>query len=118
MENDRIRLTELQLNMVINESVKRSLKEGYNDEYGDGIDNDSDYGGGLPDDKPQMISYTAEKEINKIMDLIDPYLDKLRDIFNDYDCHGNEYNEVCDIIEGFKGLRSYGKRFYKNDIFD
>ena len=109
-----VRLTESDLHNVIKESVKRVLNEGSHD-----IDDDTYFGGGLPDDKQQMTNYTAEKDINKIMDLIRPYIDKLCDIFNNYDyTNKNVYDEVFEIIEKFENLSSYGKYFHNNEIYN
>jgi hypothetical protein len=103
-----IRLTESELNYLIRESVKSVIKESEID-----IDDDSYYGGGLPEQKPQAHTYTCEKEVTEIYNKIKPYIDQLADIFNDNDFDNREvYDKVIGALNTLDSLPSIGKHFY------
>ncbi len=103
-----IKLTESELNHILKESVKKVIKESERD-----IDNDSYYGGGLPESQPQAYRYTYEKEVMEIYNQIKPYIDQLSDIFNNSDMDSREvYDEVMGALETLDSLPSIGKHFY------
>lgn len=107
-----IRLTETELNYLIKESVKRIMKESERD-----IDNDSYYGGGLPEQKPQAHTYNCEKEVTEIYNKIKPYINKLADIFNNNDSNNWEvYEKVMNALNTLDMLPSIGKEFYTTEI--
>lgn len=103
-----IKLSESELNQILKESVKKVIKESERD-----IDDDSYYGGGLPEPQPRASRYTYEKEVKKIYNQIKPYLDQLSDIFNNSDMDNREvYDEVMDALETLDSLPSIAKHFY------
>lgn len=103
-----IKLTESELKHIIKKSVKKIIKESERD-----IDNDSYYGGGLPEPQPRASRYTSEKEVTEIYNKIKPYIDQLSDIFNNSDMDSKEvYDKVMDALNTLDSLPSIGKHFY------
>ena len=109
-----IRLTESELSHLISQSVKKVIKESERD-----IDDDTYYGGGLPERKPQAHRYTCEKEVTEIYNKIKPYIDQLADIFNNND-HDNweVYEKVMNALNTLDSLPSIGKQFYTIELDD
>lgn len=107
-----IRLTESELKGLIRESVNGVLRESERD-----VDDDSYYGGGLPEQKPQAYTYNCEKEVTEIYNKIKPYIDQLADIFNNNDCNNWEvYEKVMTALNTLDMLPSIGKEFYTTEI--
>lgn len=107
-----IRLTESELNYLIRESVKSVIKESEID-----IDDDSYYGGGLPEQKPQAHKYTCEKEVTEIYNKIKPYIDKLAGIFNNNDFNNRDvYEKVMNALNTLDSLPSIGKQIYNTEF--
>ena len=107
-----MKIKESQLRQMIKESVKKVLKESAYD-----IDDDTYYGGGMPEPSQHTMTYTPEKEVAEICEQIRPYVDKLADIFNSYSptVQGVD-DKVFILLNGFDELPKLAKFFSTTEI--
>lgn len=108
-----IRMNESELHRLISESVKRVLRESKD------IDDDSYYGGGLPDKKTTHTRTTYQKEIEKILEKMKPFIDRLAEIFNEAECTSSEvYEKAMNILNNIDSLAELGSNFYELSFND
>ena len=108
------KLTESDLYKIVKNSVYQVLKE--NTEINK-QDDDNYYGGGLPEPRFTSTKYTCEKEVNEIYKQVKPYLDKLADVFNNYDCDNREiYDKVINALDVMDSLPVIAKQFYNMEL--
>ena len=105
----------------VNESLKKAIKESItkvlNESDGQDIDADTYFGGGLPETQPSAHTYTPEKEVTQIIEQMRPYVDKLADIFNNYNCiSSGAGDKVFDILNGVDELPKLAKYFSNTEI--
>ena len=112
MKKQIIKLNESQLTNIIRNSVKKVLKESAYD-----IDDDTYYGGGMPEPSQHAMTYTPEKEVAEICEQMRPYVDKLADIFNSYSptVQGVD-DKVFTLLNGFDELPKLAKFFSTTEI--
>ena len=111
MKKKAIKLNESQLRDVIKECVITFLKEDRD------IDDDTYYGGGLPEPNQHAMTYTPEKEVAEICEQMRPYVDKLVDIFNNYSptVEGVD-DKVFTLLNGLDELPKLAKFFSNTEI--
>lgn len=105
MKKQTIKLNESQLRNIIRKTLN---------EYHD-IDDDTYFGGGLPD-KQSAQRITYEKEIKNILKEMEPFIDKLCEIYNNTECDNGSYDKVMDVLSKLEILYQTASDFYELDL--
>lgn len=109
-------LKESQLRQIIRESLKRVVNEGVY-EYSQDIDDDTYYGGGLPEGEPKANVYSEEQNILKVFKEMEPYIDKIADICNNSECTMPGIDDkMFQILNSFDEIPRLAKYFQTTEL--